>query len=260
MLIAKNSAMSNPKNTPGTAATQDTAATPGTAATPAAPRRRSLTEFAVRNYQFTLIVFIMLAAIGVNSLLTMPRGEDPDFEAPSFAAIVIYPGTSPKDMEELVVNPMEKRLNAMDDIKRIRSTIDDGLAVIQIEFKYETDPDKKYEDVIREIDAVRGELPRDILPIDIQRFTPSDVNILQVALVSETAPYKDLQEWSRKLKDRLGLPAPRGPRRPQPRKAGPEQDPAEYRPPGHPTGERQHSRRQRGHGHAEIQHQNERRL
>jgi len=171
---------------------------------PGAPRRRrGLTEFAVRNYQFTLIVFIMLAAVGLNSLFTMPRGEDPDTEAPSFAAIVIYPGTSPKDMEELVVNPMEKRFNAMDDIKRIRSTIDDGLAVIQIEFKYETDPDKKYQDVIREIDAVRGELPRDILPIDVQRFTPSDVNILQVALVSETAPYKDLQEWSRKLKDRL---------------------------------------------------------
>jgi multidrug efflux pump subunit AcrB len=166
-------------------------------------RLRGLTEFAVRNYQFTLIVFVMLAAIGLNSLFTMPRGEDPDTEAPSFAAIVIYPGTSPKDMEELVVNPMEKRFNAMDDIKRIRSTIDDGLAVIQIEFKYETDPDKKYQDVIREIDAVRGELPQDILPIDIQRFTPSDVNILQVALVSESAPYKDLQEWSRQLKDRL---------------------------------------------------------
>jgi multidrug efflux pump subunit AcrB len=173
-------------------------------ATSGSPRQqRGLTGFAVRNYQFTLIVFVMLAAIGINSLLNMPRGEDPDTEAPSFSAIVIYPGTSPKDMEELVVNPMEKRFNAMDDIKRIRSTIDDGLAVVQIEFKYETDPDKKYQNVIREVDAVRGELPPDILPITIQRFSPSDVNILQVALVSETAPYKDLQEWSKRLKDRL---------------------------------------------------------
>src|SRR6201991_3778289 len=130
-----------------------------------------ITDFSVKNYQFTLIVFIMLAAIGVNSLLNMPRGEDPDIEAPTFSAIIIYPGTSPKDMEDLVVNPIEKRLNEMDDMKRIRSTIDDGLAVIQIEFKYEKDPDKKYQDVIRELDAVRGDLPKDILSIDIQRFT-----------------------------------------------------------------------------------------
>src|ERR1700750_591379 len=133
----------------------------------------NITSFSVRNYQFTLIVFVMLALIGVSSLLNMPRGEDPDIEAPSFSAIIIYPGTSPKDMEELVVNPIEKRFNEMDDVKRIRSTIDDGLGVIQIEFKYDKDPDKKYQDVIRELDAVRGDLPKDLLSIDVQRFTPS---------------------------------------------------------------------------------------
>jgi multidrug efflux pump subunit AcrB len=163
----------------------------------------NITKFAVKNYQFTLIVFVMLALIGVSSMMNMPRGEDPDTEAPTFTAIVIYPGTSPKDMEELVVNPIEKRFNEMDDVKRIRSTIDDGLAVVQIEFNYETAPDKKYQDVIRELNAVRPDLPADILSIDIQRFRPSDVNILQVALLSETVPYKDLQTWSKKLKDRL---------------------------------------------------------
>ncbi|HEX9510873.1 MAG TPA: efflux RND transporter permease subunit [Puia sp.] len=162
-----------------------------------------ITDFAVKNYQFTLIVFVMLIAIGMNSLFNMPRGEDPDIEAPQFSAIVIYPGTSPKDIEELVVDPIEKRFNEMDDVKRIRSQIDDGLAVIQIEFKYQTDPDKKYQDVIRELNAIRGDLPKDIVSIDIQKFTPSDVNILQVGLLSETAPYKDLEEWSKKLKERL---------------------------------------------------------
>jgi multidrug efflux pump subunit AcrB len=163
----------------------------------------NITQFSVRNYQFTLIVFLMLALIGVNSMLNMPRGEDPDTEAPTFSAIILYPGTSPQDMEELVVNPIEKRFNAMDDVKRIRSTIDDGLAVVQLEFNYATDPDKKYQDVIRELNAVRPDLPGDILSIDVQRFRPSDVNILQVALLSETAPYRDLQDWSKKLKDRL---------------------------------------------------------
>ena len=162
-----------------------------------------ITDFSVKNYQFTLIVFVMLIAIGVNSLLNMPRGEDPDFQAPQFSVIVVYPGTSPKDMEELVVDPVEKRMNELDDIKRIVSHMDDGLAVIRVEFKYETDPDKKYQDVVREIDALRNKLPQDILNIDIQKFSPSDVNIMQIALLSETTPYKDLEEWSKKLKERL---------------------------------------------------------
>lgn len=162
-----------------------------------------IVNFSVRNYQFTLVVFVALIAIGINSLINMPRGEDPDFQAPQFNVVVIYPGTSPKDMEELVVDDIEKRMNELDDIKHVVSRIDDGLAVIRIEFKYETDPDKKYQDVVREIDALRGELPPDIADIEVHKFSPSDVNIIQVALLSETAPYKDLEEWSKKLKERL---------------------------------------------------------
>jgi multidrug efflux pump subunit AcrB len=162
-----------------------------------------ITDFSVKNYQFTLIVFVMMIAIGVNSLINMPRGEDPDFAAPGFSAIVVYPGTSPKDMEQLVVDPIEKKFNELDDIKRIMTRIDDGLAVVRIDFNYETDPDKKYQDVVREIDALKPKLPSDILSIDIQKFSPSDVNIIQVALLSETMPYKDLEAWSKKLKERL---------------------------------------------------------
>jgi len=162
-----------------------------------------ITDFAVKNYQFTLIVFVMMIAIGLNSLFNMPRGEDPDFAAPQFSVVVIYPGTSPKDMEQLVVDKMEKKLNELDDIKRIISHVDDGLAAIRVEFKYETDPDKKYQDVVRELDAIRGDLPQGILSIDVLKFSPSDVNIIQVGLTSETTPYKDLEEWSKKLKERL---------------------------------------------------------
>lgn len=162
-----------------------------------------ITDFSVKNYQFTLIVFVALIAIGVNSLLNMPRGEDPDFQAPTFSIVMVYPGTSPKDMEELVVDPVEKKMNELDDIKRIISRIDDGLAVIQVEFKYETDADKKYQDVVREVDALKTQLPQDITDINILKFSPSDVNILQIGLLSETTPYKDLEEWSKKLKERL---------------------------------------------------------
>lgn len=162
-----------------------------------------LTDFSVKNYQFTLIVFVMLVAIGLNSFFNMPRGEDPDFAAPEFNIVVLYPGTSPQDMEQLVVDKMEKKINELDDIKKIVTKIDDGLAIINVAFKYETDPDKKYQDLVREIDALRNELPADILDIDIMKFSPSDVNIMQVALMSETAPYQELESWSKTLKERL---------------------------------------------------------
>ena len=46
-------------------------------------------------------------------------------------------------MEQLVVDKIEKkRMNELDDIDNIKSKIDDGLGVIDVKFKYESDPDK----------------------------------------------------------------------------------------------------------------------
>jgi multidrug efflux pump subunit AcrB len=162
-----------------------------------------ISEYAVKNYQFTLIMFLMAVAVGITTLLTMPRSEDPEIEAPQYAIVVVYPGTSPKDMEELVVDPVEKKINELEDMKRIKTTINDGLAVFRVEYKYESDPDEKYQELVREINSLRPELPRDIYSIDIQKFQPSDVNIIQVALVSENASRAKMKLYAEALEEEL---------------------------------------------------------
>src|SRR5579859_4657153 len=162
-----------------------------------------IAEFSVKNWQFTLIIFVLLLALGFNSLLNMPRGEDPETTAPSFVVIVVYPGTSPIDMEKLVVDPIKKRFNELDNIKRLVSDINDGLATVRIDYKHEMDPDEKYQEVVREVNALRLELPQDIFDIKILKFSSTDVSILQLGLVSETAPYRELQNQVQELESRL---------------------------------------------------------
>jgi multidrug efflux pump subunit AcrB len=162
-----------------------------------------LTEFAVKNYQFTLIIFVALVALGLSSLFNMPRGEDPDFTDPRFAIIMVYPGTSPTDMEQLVVKPIEKKMNELDDIKKIVSRIEDGVTVISVMFKHGTDPDTKYQSVVRELNALQSELPQEILSTNVLKFSPSDVNIVQIGLQSEVATYAELETQAKRLKEDL---------------------------------------------------------
>ena len=61
-----------------------------------------ITAYSVKNYQFTLVMAIMAAVIGVVTMLTMPRAEDAEMHPPSFMITAVYPGTNSKDMEELV--------------------------------------------------------------------------------------------------------------------------------------------------------------
>jgi len=163
----------------------------------------NLTNFSVKNYQFTLVVFLMVAVVGLVTMFSMPRAEDPQINPPTYPIVVVYPGTSPQDMEELVVKPIENKLYELENIDKIVSSIEDGLAVIKVDFKYGVNIDNKYQEVVREINVLRTELPEDILSIDIRKIDPSDVNILQVALISENASFAALNEQAEALKSEL---------------------------------------------------------
>jgi multidrug efflux pump subunit AcrB len=163
----------------------------------------NISGFAVRNWQFTLVVFAMLAAIGFSAFNSIPRAEDPELKGPFAVVNVALPGADPADIEKLVIRPIEDVVNRLDDLKEIKSRAEDGLAVIQVEFDWSTDPDKKYDDVVREINALRPTLPSGIRRLDISKFRTSLTNIVQVALVSETAPNRVLEDLADDLTDEL---------------------------------------------------------
>jgi multidrug efflux pump subunit AcrB len=163
-----------------------------------------ITNFAVKNYQFTLIIFLLFAVVGVLTLFTMPRSEDPTIHPPEYLITVIYPGTSPKDMEEQVAKPIENKIYGLENIDKVLTTIEDGVAAIQVKFKYGVDIDNKYQEISTEINALKNSgLPKDIYLIKTEKISSSDVKILQVALVSDIASDKLLRDEADMLKMRL---------------------------------------------------------
>src|SRR5450432_4451667 len=167
-----------------------------------------IANYAVKNYQFTLVIFIMIIVLGTTTLLNMPRSEDPEMHAPTYTVVVVYPGTSQKDIEELVVKPLEKEIWGLENIKRIRTSIGDGVAALRVEYKYNSNVDNKYQEIVRVVNSKRPELPPDIVSIDVKKFQPSDVNIIQIAMISENASREKLKYYAEKLQDELEkLPA-----------------------------------------------------
>lgn len=161
-----------------------------------------ISDFAVKNYQFTLVIFIMIVMLGFTTIMNMPRAEDPDIHAPQFPIVVTYPGTSPKDMEELVAKPIERKITELENIKRVRTTIKDGVAVLFVEYKYNSNVDDKYSELVRETNALRDDLPHDVT-VEVRKVEPSDVNVIQIALVSDNAPRDQLKKYADDLQDAL---------------------------------------------------------
>ena len=162
-----------------------------------------LIDYFVRNAQLTIVLLVALLAAGVQAFVTIPRAEDPLIDFPGFSIIAVYPGASPVDVEQLVVIPLERKLKELSDIKKITTQITDGLGVIFIEFTTGSVPREKKDDVLREVNQLRSTLPPELALLDVITNNTGNVNILQYALVSPTAPYATLDARSRALKDRL---------------------------------------------------------
>jgi multidrug efflux pump subunit AcrB len=162
-----------------------------------------ISESAVKNYQFTIVLFLLLVALGVFSFVKIPQAEDPEFPISIFPIFAIYPGASPSDIEQLVVDKVEKSLNELEDIKSIKTEIKDGIGIIVIEFTSDTDPDKKYDEILRQLNSIRPELPQDLYSLEALKLQAGNTNIVQSALVAEKAQYSELRKYAEELKDEL---------------------------------------------------------
>jgi multidrug efflux pump subunit AcrB len=160
-------------------------------------------QFTVQRWQFTLLAFALLSLLGLSAFFSIPRSEDPHFPIPIVITNVILPGADAQDVEELLIKPIEDVVDGLDDVKEIRSFAADGVASIVTEFEWSTNPERKYDEVVREINAIRASLPSGVARLDIRRARTTETNILQVALVSDTVPWRTLEKIADDLREEL---------------------------------------------------------
>ncbi len=160
-------------------------------------------RLAIDNYQFTLTAFLLLLIVGVSSFFTMPRSEDPPLQVPGASVIIIYPGSNPIDLEQLVATPLEEAINELDDIKRMETGMRDGILVTSVEFTFESDPDEKFDEVVQQVNSIRDDLPDEIYDLEILEWNSTDVVMMHLAIVSETAEFDIMEDEAEALKKKI---------------------------------------------------------
>jgi len=164
---------------------------------------QAFTRFFVDRWQFTMVIFLMLFGLGIQSVMSIPKSEDPIVSFPGVGVFVVLPGADAEQMERVVAIPIETALNGLEDVDEIQSTSQAGLASIGVSFVYGSDPEKKYDEVVRELNVIRASLPEGITLLRANRQNPAQTNIVQMALVSETAPYRQMDAYARELRDAM---------------------------------------------------------
>jgi multidrug efflux pump subunit AcrB len=137
-------------------------------------------------------------------MVSLPREEFPAVDFGTTLVVVMYPGVSPAEIEQLIIHKLEVELSDLDDLDYIGATAQEGRATIQVVFNTGVSPDEAFDRVSREVAKV-SDLPDDALDPVIIRLSMREVNpIAQVAVSSQgNMSAKALREIAERLEDGL---------------------------------------------------------
>lgn len=150
-------------------------------------------------FVMTLILFIA----GIQGYQSLPKESFPDISLPNIYVSVIYPGTSPKDMENLIVRPIEKECKSIAGVKKIKSNSLQDYCNVIVEFNSNVNIDVAKQKVKDAVDRAKTDLPKD-LPKDpeIIDINFSDLPVMQVN-ISGDYDLNKLKKYADDAKEKL---------------------------------------------------------
>ena len=163
------------------------------------------TTWSVKNKSsiYLLIVFVSLA--GIYQFLTLPKEQFPDIVIPTIYVQTIYVGNSPRDIENLVTQPIEKQIKSITGAKinKVTSSSLQDYSAITVEFDTDVTTDIALQKVKDAVDKAKTDLPTDLTeePTAME-VSFSDMPIMYVN-VSGDYDVVRLKKYADQLQDRL---------------------------------------------------------
>jgi len=130
----------------------------------------------------TPILAVAILLLGYISLEIMPREEDPQIEVSGGSVIVAIPGASPKEINNVVIKPLERRIREIKGVQHVYGTAMNNFGMVNVQYfigeNRESSNLKLYDKVMQNMDKLpKGTMPPLVKPFDID----IDIPILTVA-------------------------------------------------------------------------------
>jgi multidrug efflux pump len=128
-------------------------------------KRFNLSEWAVTHQPMVLFLLIATLIVGGISFSRLGRLEDPNFDVPQMTAIVVWPGATAQDVQDQVLNRIERRLQELDHFEYVRSFARQGYGGITLWMKGGSSTEElenAWYQVRKKIGDVRQEFPEGV--------------------------------------------------------------------------------------------------
>ena len=98
-------------------------------------RNLNLSLLSVTNPAVTLFAILVALAAGAMAYVNLGRAEDPTFTIKTMVVTAVWPGATAEEIQNLVAEPMEKRIQELPELDHIRTFSRPGATVLQVQLK-----------------------------------------------------------------------------------------------------------------------------
>ena len=143
----------------------------------------------------TLLIFIVVIALGVFCTFNLPVDMYPDMDLPYMIVYTNYSNAGPEEIEQSVTRILESSLSGLSGLKKLQSRSSTGISMVILEFDYGTNLDNAANEIRDKIDLVRSYLPDDAdSPITI-KLDPSMMPIMVLSMKGNRTP-EELRDYA----------------------------------------------------------------
>ncbi len=158
----------------------------------------SLTRATLKNRYAIWALLIAVAIFGARAYTSIPMQLFPDTAPPLVNVVTAYPGANAQDVDEALSQLLEEEFASLEGVVKIRTTSQDNLSLLSVEFHYDREVDLAAVDVQNAIARIRGDLPSGIREPQVLKFSTSDRPIISVGVVAD-----DLVQARKMAEDRF---------------------------------------------------------
>lgn len=163
---------------------------------------KGITYKAIKHRKLTLFMILVTLITGLYSYYILPRQESPDLNAPGAQVFILYPGASPDEIEEYVVEEIEAELAEITGFDYAESVIKSNMASIMVMLEDGVDTESSWDELEDIISDIETELPSGVTKI-ITNTNIMETPGMIIGIQGDGYSYEELADYADTIKKDL---------------------------------------------------------
>ena len=144
----------------------------------------NVSSWSIRNPIPAILLFLLLSLSGLLAFKAMKIQQFMDLDLPTVTVTASLPGAAPAQMETEVARKIENSVATLQGIKHIYTKVQDGTAIVTVEFRLEKPTQEAVDDVRDAVSRIRSDLPGELKDPVVSKMSVSGSPILTYTVAS----------------------------------------------------------------------------